>query len=93
MGIKDCESIVAPYHAPFRLILPDIYPQGHTFENKLEPLDQRWKPHHLLPIKRGALGNVFDAPNRPDLLVSGYFTGLETLIHYKYDRGSGQRHG
>jgi UDP:flavonoid glycosyltransferase YjiC (YdhE family) len=85
MGIKDCESIVSPYHATFDLIFPTLYPQGYSFENKLEPLDQRWKPHHLLPITRGALDGALTGPNAPQLLVSGYFTSLETLlIHYKY---------
>jgi UDP:flavonoid glycosyltransferase YjiC (YdhE family) len=85
MGIKDCESIVSPYHATFDPILGSIYPQGYSFENKLEPLDQRWKPHHLLPITRGALDNVFVGANKPNVLVSGFFTSLETLlIHYKY---------
>lgn len=85
MGIKDCESIVSPYHAPFDIIFPILYPQGHSFENKLEPLDQRWKPHHLLPIARGALDGALTGANAPQLLVSGYFTALETLlIHYKY---------
>jgi len=85
MGIKDCESIVTPYHGSFDVVLSDIYPQGYTFENKLEPRDQRWKPHHLLPITRGALSSVFDGANKPDILVSGFFASLETLlIHYKY---------
>lgn len=99
MGIADCASIIAPYvtgpHLAnfYATILSDIYPPGYTLENKLEPLDQRWKPHHLLPIAgnasagvAGALDAIFTGPNKPDLLISGYFTGLETLlIHYKYN--------
>jgi UDP:flavonoid glycosyltransferase YjiC (YdhE family) len=85
MGIKDCKAITDPYNAQFSVILDSIYPEGYSFENKLEPLDQRWKPHHLLPIARGALDAVFTGSAKPDLLVSGYFTGLETLlISYKY---------
>jgi UDP:flavonoid glycosyltransferase YjiC (YdhE family) len=88
MGIKDCQSVVAPYNpTAFHTILETIYPLGHSVENRLEPLDQRWKPHHVLPICRGALDSVF-APaqgSRPDLLIGGYFTALETLlIHHKY---------
>jgi UDP:flavonoid glycosyltransferase YjiC (YdhE family) len=89
MGIPDNKFIVEGYGGTFRTILSKIYPVGHSDENKLEPLDQRWKPHHLFPIAKGdadALGTIFtDSATKPDLLVSGYFTGLETLlIHYKY---------
>ena len=98
MGIPDCASIIAPYVTPQNLsnlfipILADIYPPGYTLENKLEPIDQRWKPAHLLPIAgnpragiAGALDAIFTGPNRPDLLISGYFTALETLlISHKY---------
>ena len=82
----------------FTPILADIYPPGYTLENKLEPVGQRWKPAHLFPIagnpnpdnpadvKPGALDAVFTGPNKPDVLVSGYFTGLETLlISHKYN--------
>ncbi|HEY3495003.1 MAG TPA: nucleotide disphospho-sugar-binding domain-containing protein [Polyangiaceae bacterium] len=86
MGIRDCKSITDPYVADFRVILESIYPSGHSLENKLEPVDQRWKPHHVFPICRGALDTVFQGAGAPNLLVSGYFTGLETLlIHYKYN--------
>jgi hypothetical protein len=89
MGIPDCFSIVDPYitdNSFFTTILTDIYPVGHTIENKLEPRDQRWKPAHVLPIVNGALDSVFLGTNRPDLLISGFFTALETLlIHYKYN--------
>src|SRR5262245_5337719 len=90
MGIPDCESIVKPYGAGiFRTVLDTVYPPGYSVENKLEPIDQRWKPHHLLPITRGALDSVFTNANGnqvPSLLVSGYFTALETLmISYRYN--------
>jgi hypothetical protein len=86
MGIEDCRSIVEPYHANFDSILNSIYPQGHSFENRLPPIGQRWKPHHVMPIARGALDALFTGPSKPDLLIGGYFTGLETLIlHRKYD--------
>jgi len=91
MGIPDTESIVTPYGAGiFRTVLSDVYPPGYSVENKLEPIDQRWKPHHLLPITRGALDSVFRPTGTgavaPSLLVSGFFTALETLlIHYKYN--------
>jgi UDP:flavonoid glycosyltransferase YjiC (YdhE family) len=86
MGIPDTQPIVTPYNFPFTQILSSIYPPGYSLENKLEPVDQRWKPHHLLPIVRGALDGVFlKSPPAPTLLISGYFTSLETLlIAYKY---------
>ncbi|HEX9640674.1 MAG TPA: hypothetical protein VGB13_05115, partial [Candidatus Krumholzibacteria bacterium] len=93
MGIPDTSVIVQPYGVravggagtgpEFHTVLEDIYPFGHSFENKLEPLDQRWKPHHVLPIARGALDAVFASATPPDLLISGYFTALETLIIHR----------
>lgn len=88
MGIADCEPIVTQYGGRFTTILEDVYPRGYTYENELEPQGQRWKPHHLLPIANGCLDNVFNASSadRPDLLIGGFFAGLEMLlIHYKYD--------
>jgi hypothetical protein len=97
MGIPDCRAIIAAYTATanvdtyFKTIFANIYPYGHTLENKLEPKDQRWKPAHLLPLtgdplatppKPGALEALFTGPNKPDLLIGGYFTGLESLILY-----------
>jgi UDP:flavonoid glycosyltransferase YjiC (YdhE family) len=85
MGIPDCESIVSPYGATYHTVLESIYPRGYSYENDLEPKNQRWKPHHLFPITRGALDSVLTGTNAPDLLISGYFTSLETqLIAYKY---------
>jgi hypothetical protein len=101
MGIPDCEAIIRPYVSGanfstyFKTIFSDIYPYGHTLENKLEPKDQRWKPAHLLPlvgdpmanpVKPGALESLFTGANKPNLLIGGYFTGLESLILYwKYN--------
>lgn len=89
MGIPDCASIVAPYGASFTTILSKIYPLGHTLNDRLEPIGQRWKPHHLLPMCRGGHGGELDAlftgAGRPDVLVAGYFAGLEALIlHHRY---------
>ena len=86
MGIPDTQSIVVPYGFGFNTVLSSIYPFGYSLENKLEPVDQRWKPAHLFPIVRGALDPVFkNASPVPSLLISGYFTALETLlIWYKY---------
>lgn len=85
MGIPDTQSIVTPYKATFNTILSDIYPTGYSSENTLQPIDQRWKPAHLFPITQGRLDSVFTGASPPNLLVSGYFTGLETLlIKYKY---------
>ena len=45
----------------------------------------RWKPEHVLRIINGELDDIFTGDNKPDVLVSGYFTSLESLIiHYKY---------
>lgn len=88
MGIPDTAVTLQPYPLNFTPILETIYPTGYSLENKLEPRDQRWKPHHVMPLVRGALDAIFDpgvASNPPDLLVAGYFTGLESLIlHHKY---------
>lgn len=85
MGIPDTEAILAGYQATFTPILGNVYPLGHTVEDRLEPLSQRWKPHHLLPIARGDLGDLLEGEGKPDLLISGYFTGLETLmLHRKH---------
>jgi UDP:flavonoid glycosyltransferase YjiC (YdhE family) len=87
MGIPDTQAIVTPYGFAFNSVLGSVYPAGYSLENKLEPVDQRWKPHHLLPIVRGALDGVFKTASiLPNLLISGYFTALETLlISYKYN--------
>ena len=86
MGIKDCREIVEPYGYDYTTIFEDIYPLGYTFENHLEPISHRWKPHHVLPLARGALDDIFTGADSPDFLVGGYFTALETLIiHYKYN--------
>lgn len=79
MGIADCASIVSPYNANFHPILEDIYPPGHTLNDRLEPEGQRWKPHHLLPLARRELSELFDAI-QPSLLIVGYFAGLEGVI-------------
>jgi UDP:flavonoid glycosyltransferase YjiC (YdhE family) len=100
MGIPDCQSIIAPYivsgdPTQFYTIFSDVYPAGYSIENKLKPQGQRWKPHHLLALCR-AKGNANDPtgidaifkstnPSAPQLLISGYFNALETLIlHYLY---------
>lgn len=82
MGIPDALSIVQPYNFTFNTILSNIYPPGYSLENKVEPVDQRWKPIHLMPIVRGALDNVFRPSSgpAPNLLIGGYFTALETLM-------------
>lgn len=79
MGIPDCEGVVSPYGATFHPILASIYPVGHTVSDKLEPIGQKWKPHHLMPMARGELTDLM-AARTPDLLVVGYFAALEALI-------------
>lgn len=87
MGIPDCNSIVSPYGATFKTILGNIYPLGHSLNDRLEPIGQRWKPHHLLPMCRGqgGIAELFAVGVKPNVLVAGYFAGLEALIlHHKY---------
>ena len=87
MGIPDCASIVSPYGATFNSVLGTTYPIGHSIENKLEPVDQRWKPAHLMPLARGEEGidALFTGSNKPDVLICGYFSALEALLlHHKY---------
>jgi UDP:flavonoid glycosyltransferase YjiC (YdhE family) len=87
MGIPDCSSIVSPYGATFRPILGNIYPAGHSLNDRLEPIGQRWKPHHLLPMCRGqgGIAELFAAGVKPNVVVAGYFAGLEALIlRHKY---------
>lgn len=93
MGIADCESIVksfAPdeaipdYRFPYFKCFSDLYPSGYTDEC-LSSISERWKPEHVLSIMKGELDYIFEE-FKPDLLVSGYFTSLESLlIHYLYD--------
>ena len=96
MGIEDCRSVVSPFgyveepspndKGHFYPIFPKLYPLGYTRENH-GSIAERWKTDHVFAIAAGELGCIFDdAAKRPDLLVSGYFTSLESLmIHYMYD--------
>lgn len=86
MGIEDIRPIVEAYGGKFTTIFSNIYPFGHSINDRLEPEGQRWKPHHLLPMCRGELDTVLGGSNKPDLLIVGYFNGLEGLIaHHRYD--------
>jgi UDP:flavonoid glycosyltransferase YjiC (YdhE family) len=99
MGIEDCASVVSPFgyvvdpdpasvqnpRGRFHIIFPELYPLGYTRENH-GSIAERWKTDHVFAIASGELDPVFTGPNKPDLLVSGYFTSLESLmIHYKYN--------
>ncbi|MDR3002059.1 MAG: hypothetical protein LBU89_12460 [Fibromonadaceae bacterium] len=95
MGIEDCASVVSPFgydtdptaanfKGKFHVIFPKLYPLGYTRENH-GSIAERWKTDHVFAIANGELDSIFTGPNKPDLLVSGYFTSLESLmIHYKY---------
>lgn len=94
MGIRDCASVVQPYgyatdpgpgdQGKFTVVFEDLYPLGYTRSNQ-SAFGLRWKPDHLFAIASGALDALFTGPTKPDLLVSGYFTALESLmLHYKY---------
>lgn len=94
MGIRDCSSVVNPFgykesptiadQGAFHVIFEDLYPFGYTRSTQTSP-GQRWKPDHIFAIANGALDALFTGSGKPDLLVSGYFTALESLmLHYKY---------
>lgn len=90
MGIEDCASVVAPFGytvdaGSYHVVFSDLYPLGYTRSNQ-GSISERWKPDHVFAIAQGALDELFLGNNKPDLLVSGYFTSLESLcIHYRYD--------
>jgi UDP:flavonoid glycosyltransferase YjiC (YdhE family) len=97
MGIEDCASVVSPfgyaanpasvteYKGAFHVIFPKLYPLGYTRENH-GSIAERWKTDHVFAIADGELDALFNGENKPDLLVSGYFTSLESLmLHYKYN--------
>ncbi len=86
MGIPDCKSLVEWFDdsIPYYEIFKDLYPLGYTDQSHTT-LEGRWKPEHVLRIINGALDDIFSEENKPDVLVSGYFTSLESLIiHRKY---------
>jgi UDP:flavonoid glycosyltransferase YjiC (YdhE family) len=96
MGIEDCASVVSPFgyvanpepaenpKGRFHVIFQKLYPLGYTRENH-GSIAERWKTDHVFAIAGGELDPIFTGPNKPDLLVSGYFTSLESLmIHRKY---------
>lgn len=89
MGIIDCETIVSPYGHSFKRIFENIYIEGHSYFDEIEPIGQQWKSAHLMAIANDELDHVFaptDGSPVPDLLISGYFSTLENLlIHYKYN--------
>lgn len=86
MGIADCEAIVEPYGLTFYRIFEKEYPFGYTKSNQHRSISERWKPVHLWNIMNGGLTSIMDTFN-PNLIVSGYFTSLETLMmYYKYGK-------
>jgi UDP:flavonoid glycosyltransferase YjiC (YdhE family) len=86
MGIADCKAIIDPYGLTYYTIFEKEYPFGYTKSNQHRSISERWKPVHLWNIMKDGLKNVMDS-FAPDLIVSGYFASLETLmISYKYDK-------
>lgn len=86
MGIPDCKSLVGWFNKDIQYheIFNKLYPLGYTDFSHTTP-QGRWKPEHVLRIINGELDDIFTGNNKPDVLVSGYFTSLESLIiHYKY---------
>jgi len=84
MGIADCETIATSYGFTFYKVFADEYPLGYTRANQYKSVNERWKPDHLWDIIGGGLDDVMKTV-KPDLIISGYFASLETLIiHYKY---------
>jgi UDP:flavonoid glycosyltransferase YjiC (YdhE family) len=87
MGIPDCKSLVEWFDKSINYyeIFKDLYPLGYTDQSHTTP-EGRWKPEHVLRIINGELDDIFSEENKPDVLVSGYFTSLESLIiHRKYN--------
>ncbi|MDR1759674.1 MAG: glycosyltransferase [Fibrobacter sp.] len=86
MGIADCKAIVEPYSFPFHEIFKKEYPFGYTKTHQHRSVSERWKPVHLWNIMNGGLDELMSRVN-PDLIISGYFASLETLlIRYKYNK-------
>ena len=86
MGIPDCRTLVEWFNKDIQYheIFNKLYPLGYTDFSHTTP-QGRWKPEHVLRIINGELDDIFTGDNKPDVLVSGYFTSLESLIiHYKY---------
>lgn len=86
MGILDCRALVKSFdeNVQYHEIFRELYPLGYTDESQTTP-QGRWKPEHVLRIANGDLDFIFNGNDRPDVLVSGYFTSLESLlIHRKY---------
>ncbi len=87
MGIQDCRSLVESFNKDIQYheIFEKLYPLGYTDQSHTTP-EGRWKPEHVLRILNGELNHIFTGVDRPDVLVSGYFTSLESLIiHRKYN--------
>ncbi|MDR3013743.1 MAG: glycosyltransferase [Chitinispirillales bacterium] len=85
MGIADCEAIIKPYGLEYHRIFTKEYPLGYTSSNQHRTVSERWKPVHLWHIMNGGLDKLMEEL-RPDLIVSGYFASIETLLmHYLYD--------
>ena len=84
MGIPDCHALVKSFdlNIPYYEIFNKLYPLGYTDYSHTTP-QGRWKPDHLLNILDGRLGYIFRGPNKPDVLVSGYFTSLESLVLHR----------
>lgn len=91
MGIPDCSSLVNSFcpddndhtiKVPYYTIFSKLYPLGYTDASHSSP-EGRWKPEHVLRIESGALNLIFSGENKPDLLISGYFTSLESLLIHK----------
>lgn len=84
MGIPDCRALVQSFDAtiPYYEIFNKLYFLGYTDFSHTTP-QGRWKPDHILEIMGGKLKHIFKGPNKPDVLVSGYFTSLESLIIHR----------
>jgi UDP:flavonoid glycosyltransferase YjiC (YdhE family) len=97
MGILDCKAIVESndenrYEGPinaqkysrrfvYHEILKDEYPLGYTKSRQNQLIGDRGRFPQLWYIMDGKLDEVMHKL-RPDLIVSGYFTALETLLMY-----------
>ena len=85
MGIADCEPIVEPYGFKFHKIFEKEYPAGYTKSFQHGLINDHGKFPHLWNIIDDGLKDLLQNKFKPHLIISGYFTSLETLLlYYKY---------
>ena len=91
MGIADCRTIVESYDLEFHEIFKKEYPMGYAKTQQRYPLNEYSRLAHMWDITGGGL-DVLMEDFKPDIIVSGYFTSIETLLmYYKYNKKYGTK--